>query len=105
MPARRKLKMGEGYAPWTWEQIAHFREHAKPELWWAAALALYSGQRQGDCLSMIWSDVEGGRISVVQDKTEKSCAFLCIVICGGFSMHIPRRSMTILSNTLKAVDA
>src|SRR5271165_1305845 len=42
-------KRGEGYAPWSWEHILHFRQHvSKPELWWAAVLALYSGQRQSD---------------------------------------------------------
>src|SRR5262249_51656475 len=32
----RKLRIGEGYLPWTWEHITHFRDNvAKPELWWA----------------------------------------------------------------------
>jgi len=63
------LKGGEGYAPWTWEQIAHFREHVdKPEFWHAAALALYSGQRQADCLSAVWTDISGNTLSVVQQK-------------------------------------
>ncbi len=68
----RMLKTGEGYSPWTWEQIAHFRENvSKPELWHAAALALYSGQRQADCLAMVWTDIAGGSVSVVQQKTGK----------------------------------
>ena len=53
-------------------KFAHFREHvAKPELWHAAALALYSGQRQADCLSTVWTDIAGGSLSVVQQKTGK----------------------------------
>ena len=32
------------------------REAAPPELWWVAALALYTGQRQGDVLQMKLSD-------------------------------------------------
>ena len=67
----RKLKGGKGYAAWTWEQIEAFKAQAKPELWHAAALALYSGQRQADCLKMTWADVEGGRIAVEQAKTGK----------------------------------
>ncbi len=67
----RKLKGGEGYEPWSWDHILHFREHvSKPELWWAAALALYSGQRQSDDIAMLWSDVADGLVSVVQEKTE-----------------------------------
>ena len=96
----RKLKTGEGYAPWTWEQIAHFREHAKPELWWAGAVALYTGQRQGDCLSMLWSDVEGGRISVVQSKTGKKLRLPMHRDLQTVLDAIPRRAVTILSNTL-----
>jgi len=64
----RKLKGGDGYEPWSWEHILHFREHvSKPELWWAAALALYSGQRQSDDIAMLWSDLSDGLMSVVQE--------------------------------------
>ncbi len=95
----RKLKGGEGYEPWSWEHILHFREHvSQPELWWAAALALYSGQRQSDCLAMLWSDCANAMMHVVQEKTGKKL---------WISMHrelrevvdrIPRRSTAILTN-------
>ncbi len=68
----KKLKTGKGYAPWSWEAIDHFRQHAHPYMWQAAALALYTGQRKGDCLKMKWSDVNNGVLSVVQGKTEKA---------------------------------
>lgn len=96
----RKLKIGEGYAPWTWEQIAHFKEHvSKPELWHVAALALYSGQRQSDCLSAVWSDITGVTLSVMQQKTGKKLRVpahrdLAVVL-----EDIPKRAVTILSNT------
>ena len=81
----RKLKGGDGYEPWSWEQILHFREHvSKPELWWAAALALYSGQRQSDDIAMLWSDLSDGLMSVVQEKTGKKSASPCIEICSVF---------------------
>ena len=68
----KKLKTGKGYPPWPWEAIDHFHEHARPEMWQAAALALYTGQRQGDVLAMKWSDISNGVISVVQGKTGKA---------------------------------
>ncbi|MGB9167186.1 MAG: tyrosine-type recombinase/integrase [Rhodomicrobium sp.] len=95
----KKLKGGEGYAPWTWEQITYFRERAKPELWWAAALALYSGQRQGDCLSMTWGDIADGTIAVVQQKTGKKLRIAMHRDLKTVLQDVPKRSLTVLSNT------
>ena len=66
-----KLKIGEGWAPWPWDAIQHFRERGQPHLWEAAALALYTGQRMSDVLVMRWSDIDQGLIAVVQGKTDK----------------------------------
>ena len=66
-----KFKIGEGWAPWPWDAIQHFRQHARPDLWEAAALALYTGQRMSDVLVMQWSDIDQGLIAVVQGKTRK----------------------------------
>ncbi len=96
----RKLKGGEGYEPWSWEDILHFREHvSKPELWWAAALALYSGQRQSDDIAMLWSDVADGLMSVVQEKTGKKLRIVMHRDLRAVVSDIPRRATTILSNT------
>lgn len=67
----KKLKIGAGYAPWDWADIEHFRKHARGDLWQAAALALYTGQRLSDVLKMRWDDIENGLIAVVQNKTGK----------------------------------
>jgi integrase len=66
-----KLKIGEGWSPWSWEAIDHFRGTASPRMWQAAALALYTGQRLSDVLAMRWLDIDQGLISVVQGKTGK----------------------------------
>lgn len=96
----RKLKLGEGYAPWTWEHIAHFRENvSKPELWWAASVALFSGQRQEDDLSMQWSDCGDGVISVVQEKTGKKVWVPMHRDLRSILDDVPRRSGAILTNT------
>jgi integrase len=95
----RKLRIGEGYAPWTWEHITHFRERvSRPELWWAAALALYSGQRQHDDLTMLWSDCADGLMSVVQEKTGKKLWIAMHRELRSIVADIPRRATTILTN-------
>ena len=56
---------------WTEQEIAVFEERwpvgTKQRL--AFALMLYSGQRRSDVHRMTWSDVSGGAIKVVQQKT------------------------------------
>ncbi len=47
-----KLKGGDGWAPWPWEMIELVRDHGPSWMWHAVALALYTGQRQGDVLVM-----------------------------------------------------
>ena len=70
----RPLKGGEGWLPWTWEQIETARQRLPERLWLAVALALYTGQRQGDVLAMRWDHITGGIIAVKQDKTGKRLA-------------------------------
>jgi integrase len=64
-----KLKSGDGYAPWGWDDIELFRRHAAKRFLIAQALALYTGQRLGDVLAMPRTDVKAGMIAVIQEKT------------------------------------
>ena len=95
----RKLKGGEAYPPWNTGDIEHFRAHARKELWQAAALALYSGQRLGDVLKMRWDDIEEGLIAVTQIKTKKK---LWVPMHGQLRVllnEMPRSSVTILTSS------
>jgi len=97
-----KLKIGDGYAPWPWEEIEHFAKHARPDLWHAAALALYSGQRLSDALKVKWSDINNGQISVRQGKTGK---FLWIPIhrkLAAILEALPRDSIYVLTSSRRA---
>jgi integrase len=67
----KKFKGGEGYEPWSWKEIYHHRRHASPEMARAAALALYTGQRQSDVLAMKAEHFRDGFVSVRQEKTDK----------------------------------
>ena len=96
----RKLKVGEGYAPWSWEHIRHFEDQVStPELWWAAALALYSGQRQADDLTMQWNDVAQGLVHVVQEKTGKKLWITMHKELRDILTVIPKRATSILTST------
>lgn len=95
----RKLKGGVGYAPWPWEVIDTVERESPPWFWQAAALALYTGQRQGDVLAMRWSHIERGGIWVRQEKTN---ALLWIPIHARLQVildTIPKRAVQILTNT------
>jgi hypothetical protein len=51
------LKTGQGWGPWPWEMIEFAAREAPIWMWRAMALAVYSGQRQGDLLTMTWRQV------------------------------------------------
>jgi len=95
----KKLKIGEGYAPWNWQEIELFRSQARADLWWAAGLALYTGQRLGDVLGMLWSDFQGGLIGVTQNKTGKKLWIPMHAHLRAVLEDIPRSSVNILTSS------
>lgn len=54
---------------WTPEQIAQFRSRAPEHMVRAMMLAVWTGQRQGDLLRLLWSAYDGESISLKQGKT------------------------------------
>jgi integrase len=95
----RKLKGGDPYAPWPWVAIAHFQSLGRVELWQAAALALYTGQRQSDVLDMRWRSIESGMIRVTQKKTGKELWIPIHRDLARILSTIPRCSLHILTNS------
>jgi integrase len=95
----KKLKIGDGYAPWDWEDIEHFKAHAPLHLWQAAALALYTGQRLGDVLEMRWSEIRENMIAVKQNKTGKPLWIPMHRDLEPIVAALPRSSLTLLTNT------
>ena len=95
----RKLKGGEGYAPWPWDAIQRVRTQARRDIWYAAALALYSGQRQSDVLGMTWNDVKDGLIAAKQGKTKKQLWIPVHRDLATVLVEVPRRSVCILTNS------
>ncbi|MCX2698357.1 tyrosine-type recombinase/integrase [Ochrobactrum chromiisoli] len=54
---------------WTFDDEQLFLEKAPPNLHLALILALWTGQRQGDLLSLTWQAYDGQRIRLRQSKT------------------------------------
>ena len=94
----RKLKTGEGWEPWPWNMIERIRDGAPAELWHVGAVALYTGQRQRDVLSMKWSDLNDGFISVVQEKTRTRLRIPIHRDLSAVLQSIPRHSVFLLTN-------
>ena len=94
-----KLRGGEGYEPWPWEIIQLARMHLRRELWFALALALYTGQRLGDVLAMRWDCLLGNMIIVVQEKTRRRLAIPIHSELGAVLAEIPRSAVTILTTS------
>ena len=70
-PARgvKALKAGPGHRTWTQADIERFVAYAEPDMVFALALGVNTGQRLGDVLAMSWADYDGSAIRVVQSKT------------------------------------
>lgn len=99
----KPLKGGDGYAPWPIEVIdaaeRELKQRGRQDLWWAIALALYTGQRLNDCLTMKWSAVADGYVYVKQGKTGKELFIRTHRNLEAVLDTIPRRGDTILTST------
>lgn len=94
----KPLRGGEGYEPWPWKVIEQAKAVLRTDLWWAVALALYTGQRLGDVLAMRWAHISAGKISVVQEKTGKRLLIPIHKDLKAVLDTIPKRAVTVLTN-------
>jgi len=95
----KPLKGGKPYEPWSWEAIDLLRSNAQREIWWVSALALFTGQRQGDVLVMKCTDVRDGVASVTQEKTGVRVWIPIHRSLAEILAEIPRRSIYIATNS------
>lgn len=63
-----RIKGGE-HRRWPDAAITYALGHLSEEYRRAIVLALYTGQREGDCITMRWQDYDGSGVAVVQQKT------------------------------------
>ena len=57
---------------WSREQISKFRSNARPHLLLPFEIAIYTGQRQGDILSLSWQQYDGAYLMFHQSKSKKA---------------------------------
>ncbi len=67
----RRLKGGE-HQRWPETAIQYALTHFPEDFRRAVVLALYTGQREGDCIGMTWAQYDGAGIQVKQGKTGAS---------------------------------
>ena len=65
----KRLKGGDGFIRWDEADLKAFRDSASPTMRLALELGAYTGQRLSDVIAMKWSDYDGARIKVRQQKT------------------------------------
>jgi integrase len=71
-PARQVASLptdGEAAPAWSPELCQAFEAHSHERMKTFYYLARYTGQRKGDCCAMKWTDFDGLRILVTQEKT------------------------------------
>lgn len=92
-----KLAGGDGYLRWTDADIKQFRASAGPTMRLALDLGLYTGQRLSDVIRLAWSNYDGARIRLRQQKTG---THLVIPVHPDLMTTLdamPRKSVTILT--------
>jgi integrase len=92
-----KLKEGPGFRQWPDNVISAVVATASKEVRWMVQLALYTGQRPGDVLKMLWSDYDGQGIQVVQQKTGAKVWIPAHRDLQALLDEIPKRALVILT--------
>lgn len=86
-------------AIWTPALISQFRAGAKAPLRLAFELAIYTGQRQGDLLSLTWQQYDGTHIQFEQGKTKKRVRIKVHSTLKAMLDALPRPAIRILTNS------
>lgn len=97
-PAARVGAMKEGeYRAWPDAVIQQFRESNPPlEILHVFELAIHTGQRQADLLSMTWHQYNGAEIEVRQQKTDETVWIPAHAALKAALGAIPRNAVNIL---------
>lgn len=99
-PAHRiRQPRGGEHSRWRDAQVQHALDTFPEPLRRAVLLALYSGQRIGDCIAMRWSDYDGEAIQVKQTKTGARLWIPCHAELRAELDAWERQAVTILVNT------
>jgi integrase len=86
------------HKPWPAEIIDAFLANSSEQMRLALHLLLYTGQRVGDVVTMRWSDIADGRITVVQEKTGQRVVIPIHTRLAAILKETPREGDYILNN-------
>lgn len=89
------------YRPWTQAEVNAFLKSDNATVSMAIKLAYYTGQRMSDVLSMKWSDIKDGYITVVQQKTH---AVLSIPVHPKLKSALRQHALKGRSDTIVAME-
>jgi integrase len=96
-PAQRIPRLSKGeHRRWTADEVEAILVRGLPVWRMAAALALFTGQRQGDVIAMRWADYRHGLIYVKQAKTKTPLTIPAHPLLVRALGEWPRRTETIL---------
>jgi integrase len=100
-PARQVASLpvvSEAAPAWTPELCSAFESYPHPRMVTFYFLARYTGQRKGDCCNMRWTDFDGQRIRVTQEKTGTKLWVPAHVRLRNYLAGLPRESEFILTS-------
>ncbi|PTW51114.1 phage integrase family protein [Rhodovulum kholense] len=93
------MARGQTYEPWPENKLLAFEavceEHSVEPIIYE--LAIGTGQRLGDCISMKWDDFDSEYMKVVQEKTSAKIQVYCPTRLQRFLETIPRNGTFILA--------
>jgi len=84
---------------WDEQSIAKAMKHFPKHILDALILALHTGQRRGDLLSLSWANYEDGRIILRQQKTGRRVAVPTTTLLRNRLEKMPRTATTILTTS------
>lgn len=84
---------------WLEAHIRAFMAVAAIELQWALIVALHTGQRQGDLLSVAWTNYDGHALRIFQSKTQIWVTVPCTKALRAMLDGMPRVATVILTST------
>lgn len=84
---------------WMPDQLALFRAHAPEHVRNVFEAAVYTGQRQGDLLSLKWSQYDGTHFAFLQSKKKTRARILLHPALKEIVDRLPRSAITVFTNS------
>ncbi len=84
---------------WTDAHVDKLKAVASNEVWWVVMMALWTGQRQGDLLSLRWENYNGDTINLQQGKGKKNVSIQVANVLKATISALPRVSDFMLTSS------